>query len=83
MRLLDTYMHMDIPMDMKMHPPNSSSPPRSPPRFLSSPMTSKNFVKWLETGQKPKQTMPGWDQNLEEIQGLTQSWRTCESSNFQ
>ena len=36
---------------------------------------SKNFVKWLETGPKSKQTMPGWDQDVEEIQGLTQG---CE-----
>ena len=34
----------------------------------------KNFVKWLETGQKSKQTMPRWDQNVEEIQELTQGW---------
>ena len=34
--------------------------------------TLKNFVKWLETGQKSRQTMPGWDQNVEEIQGLKQ-----------
>ena len=45
------------------------------PVFQMIPMTPlKNFVKWLETGQKSKQTMPGWDQNVEEIQGLTQSW---------
>ena len=41
--------------------------------FQMIPMTPlKNFVKWLETGQKSKQTMPGWDQNVKEIQGLAQ-----------
>ena len=62
MSLVDTFsLYISIP-----------SPAGSPPRFLSSSMTSKNFVKWLETGQKSKQTMPGWDQNVEEIEGFTQ-----------
>ena len=42
----------------------------------------KNFVKWLETGQKSKQTMTGWDQNVEEIQGLTQPCLIRLEKNF-